>query len=70
MQEDSGHAVIKDVPFTSRQPIMSEANLTFTSHQETTLRNGIRRKPRNKAVITKTQGRKLTTSTNTLQNPF
>ena len=69
-REDPAPAVVKDIPSTSRQPHMPTLNPTFTSHQETITRTSARRKPYNKVVVTKPQGRKPTTSMNPFQNPF
>lgn len=52
-REKPAPAVAKDIPSASRQPFMHTLNPTFTSHQETMIRTGIRRKPRNKVVLTK-----------------
>ncbi|KAK9202633.1 hypothetical protein WN944_017845 [Citrus x changshan-huyou] len=68
--EEPAAAMVKDIPSTSRQPPMHILNPTFTSHQETITRNGIRRKSRNKAVFTKPQVKEMATSMNPFQNPF
>ena len=69
-REDHAPTVAKDIPSTSHQPPMHTLNPIFTSQQETMIRTGIRRKPRNKVVLTKSKGRNLTTSMNPNQNPF
>ncbi|KAK9187927.1 hypothetical protein WN944_019326 [Citrus x changshan-huyou] len=60
----------KDIPSTSRQPLIPILNLTFTSNNDTITKTLARRKQHTKAVATKSQNRKPTTLMNPIQNPF
>lgn len=64
------HAAPKDIPSTSRQPLIPILNLTFTSNNDTITKTLARHKRHTKAVATKSHNRKPTTLMNPIQNPF